>query len=69
MSRGNVRLIRDTSRFKAEQDRCPKVADHTKAPSDYLAWHAFAERMSKTHDQIRCDGCGYWMIWVRRPKS
>lgn len=40
--------------------------DHTYGPTGYLAWHEWAEKMSKTHRQLRCSGCGLWMIWIPR---
>ena len=45
---------------------CP---DHRRddEPKGYLAWHEWAEQMSKTHRQERCPECGYWHIWV--PKA
>jgi hypothetical protein len=49
---------------------CPNLSNHTKepmAPHDYLGWHRWAEEMSKTHKQIRCEGCGLWAIWI--PKN
>lgn len=50
---------------------CPDRKHHTEQPDsldhDYLAWHAWALKMSKTHEQIKCKGCGLWAIWV--PKS
>ena len=36
---------------------------HTPMPDGYLAWHEWAERMSKTHDQRQCKGCGLWAVW------
>lgn len=36
---------------------------HTPDPSGYLQWHAWAERMAKTHKQRQCKGCGLWAIW------
>lgn len=38
--------------------------DHVYGPDGYLAWHEWAQRMSKTHQQIRCDECELWAIWV-----
>lgn len=32
-------------------------------PEGYLQWHAWAERMSKTHHQQECPGCGRFTIW------
>lgn len=40
--------------------------DHTPAPEGYLAWHSWAEEMSKTHSQVQCPACGKWAIWVKR---
>jgi len=39
---------------------------HTDCPSGYVAWHAWAEQMSKTHYQRRCKGCGLYAIWEPR---
>jgi hypothetical protein len=53
----------------------PSTADpvacgkHTPAPTDYLAWHAWAERKLLTHDQFQCPGCGLWKIWKRKKKE
>ena len=44
-------------------------ADHTPAPNTYLGWHEWAEKKYRTHEQVRCDECGHWRIWVERPKS
>ena len=46
---------------------CPKTHLHTPAPVGYLAWHAWAERKSRRHYQVRCPGCGLLMIWRRKP--
>lgn len=46
---------------------CPNRADHAEEPSGYLQWHEWAKRMSKTHKQSRCPGCGLWKIWT--PKT
>lgn len=37
-------------------------------PEGYLQWHSWAARMSKTHRQIRCEGCGLFQIWVPKQK-
>lgn len=37
---------------------------HTPSPDGYLAWHEWAEKKSKTHRQIKCEGCGLYKIWV-----
>ena len=41
---------------------------HTQCPSGYLEWHEWAERMTRTHEQRRCAGCGLWAVWVRRAR-
>lgn len=48
-----------------EKAACPEVHKHTDEPDGYLQWHAWAEKKSKTHHQIKCPGCGYYVIWVR----
>ena len=52
---------------RAEQAACANRAAHTPCPAGYVAWHEWAQEMSKTHRQIQCPGCGFWMIWL--PKS
>jgi hypothetical protein len=47
----------------AAPDECEP---HTESPDDYLPWHAWAERMDKTHTQRQCRGCGLWAIWKPR---
>lgn len=43
--------------------RCWRL--HTKdQPYGYLAWHTWAAKMQKTHDQVQCPDCGRWEIWV-----
>lgn len=46
---------------------CPQAAKHTPCPTSYSGWHDWADRMARTHDQVRCDGCGKFAIWV--PKT
>lgn len=29
-------------------------------PQGYVAWHEWAEKKSKTHDQEQCPLCGLW---------
>ncbi len=48
---------------------CPNAAEHTPRPDGFLAWHAWAERMSRTHRQTRCKGCDLYKIWVPRASS
>ena len=53
-------------KYKRAED-CPDAAKHTKTPSGYLAWHAWAEKKAKTHEQHRCPKCGFWTLW--KPKA
>lgn len=46
---------------------CSHAEDHTPCPDGYLDWHAWAEGMSKTHKQRKCEGCGRYEIW--EPKA
>lgn len=48
-------------------DLCMHAEDHTPCPEGYLQWHAWAEKMSKTHRAIRCGECGLYTIWI--PKA
>ena len=43
-------------------EECPNRAEHTEGPTGYVQWHAWAERMAKTHVQSKCPGCGLWVI-------
>lgn len=51
------------ARWRRRNPDCPNVAAHTLQPVGYLAWHAWADRMSKTHRQLRCPGCDSLTIW------
>ena len=46
---------------------CPHFEDHTLAPEGYIAWHYWAAKMSKTHRQRKCVGCGLFVFW--EPKN
>lgn len=46
---------------------CPHFEDHTVYPECYLQWHAWADKMSKTHRQRKCSGCGLYAIWEPKP--
>jgi hypothetical protein len=48
---------------------CPRVELHAEQPDRYLAWHAWAENMAKTHTQSRCPGCGLFQVWTRKENS
>jgi hypothetical protein len=45
---------------------CPNATNHTPRPAGYAAWHEWAERMSRTHEQQRCPDCGRWAVWAKR---
>lgn len=40
--------------------------DHTPCPEGYIAWHEWAEKKSKTHKQVKCEGCGLFKIWIKK---
>lgn len=44
-----------------------KCEPHTPSPAGYLDRQAWAEKMSKTHKQRQCSGCGLWAIWEPLP--
>lgn len=46
--------------------RCPKEAQHTPGPKGYATWFDWAKKMSKTHRQTRCEGCGTYSVWVKK---
>ena len=50
-------------------EQCPNRANHTEGPGGYIAWHMWAEKVSKTHDQSVCPGCGFWLILTPKPKA
>jgi hypothetical protein len=52
---------------RTKPEPCPDIATHTPSPTGYLAWHAWADEMSKTHRSTRCPGCGLYKIW--KPKT
>lgn len=47
-------------------ESCPNKKNHTNQPSGYIAWHDWAQKKTKTHRQVRCQGCGLFSIWVPR---
>jgi hypothetical protein len=49
----------------ADRPACEHTHDDVE-PRGYVAWHEWAEEMSKTHVQKRCPGCGLFKIWVSR---
>ena len=55
---------RPRHRTKPPVEPCPNAELHTDGqPAGYLAWDAWAEQMSATHDQRQCPGCKLWTIW------
>jgi hypothetical protein len=49
---------------KRREQECPNAAAHTPHPTGYLAKDEWAEEKMKTHHQVKCEGCGLYMIWV-----
>jgi Fe-S-cluster-containing hydrogenase component 2 len=45
---------------------CQHFEDHTPCPEGYIQWHAWADKMAKTHKQRKCAGCGLYTIWEPR---
>lgn len=52
-------------RFDRFED-CPDVKKHTRAPTGYIAFSEWTDRMARTHDQLQCPTCGFWTVWKRR---
>lgn len=44
---------------------CENWENHTPCPDGYVQWHEWADAKSKTHMQIKCEGCGLYKIWVK----
>ena len=53
-----------TSRHVYDEPGCR----HTPSPGGYVAWHAWATEMSKTHRQVKCPHCGRWEVWEPKTK-
>ena len=49
--------------------QCPDAAHHTPAPMGYIARQEWAKRMSKTHQQITCQSCGLYVIWLPKVEA
>lgn len=56
-------------RNAAQLSKALTCTDHTLAPAGYLAWHDWAKRMSRTHRQVRCAGCGLYAIWIPKARA
>ncbi len=50
------------------EDDCPDVAEHHQPgiPEAYVKRQEWFTKMRKTHTQKRCQGCGLWVVWVKR---
>lgn len=45
---------------------CPNIAKHTKCPTGYNQWHAWAEELyKKGWRQKTCKVCGFYAIWAK----
>lgn len=49
--------------------QCINKSNHTECPEGYLAWHNWAQKISKTHKQIKCQACGFLTIWIKKNKT
>jgi len=45
------------------KDKKESKARYYEEPIGYLAWHEWAELMSKTYVQRECPGCGRFTLW------
>ncbi len=50
---------------RTTKTRCPDEAFHQEGPPGYLARKEWARKLSLTHTQQQCPGCGLWVIWER----
>ena len=46
---------------------CPHF--HTPHPEGYIQHAAWAERMLRTHRQVRCAWCGLWAVWIPKRRK
>lgn len=51
------------------ENLCPHFEDHAWQPEGYIQWHAWAEKMAKTHRQSKCAGCGLYVIWTPKDQQ
>lgn len=47
-------------------NKTPRCVQHTEGPRGYVDFFAWAERMSRTHEQRQCPGCGRYVVWKPR---
>ncbi len=64
--RADVWMRGEVRRVTATQPPCPRASKHTKHPAGYLQKYSWARRKVRTHRQVRCEGCGLFVIWVRK---
>ncbi len=68
-----VHVVRNKSRTRrpsvSELKACPSAANHTPCPEGYVQRQEWADRMVKTHKQLKCDGCQRYVIWVPRRRA
>lgn len=61
-----VRVCSGGRTFVTDPATTDACVPHTPAPTGYVARAEWAERMSRTHRQVRCPGCGLFKVWVRK---
>lgn len=54
-------------RLAVEPSNCPEVSQHEPMPAGYVDRAGWAMEKAKTHRQVRCSGCGLFMVW--RPRK
>ena len=64
----NVRVCAGGHALVADPPTTEACVPHTPAPSGYVAWHEWAARKARTHEQHRCPGCGLLNIWKPKEK-
>jgi hypothetical protein len=52
--------------MNADMNNCKHIEKHTPCPKGYIEWHEWAEKMGKTHNQIKCHSCGFLVVWVEK---
>ncbi len=68
-------MKKQTKRAMAGERPCANANNHTPIPgggpltTGYGAFMDFANKMSKTHAQVRCPSCGLWKIWLPKAEA
>lgn len=52
------------SKIEISRNECPNRHRHTQSPTGYMEFFEWSEGMGQTHEQVRCEGCGLWVVWV-----